>query len=122
MVDENKAGIGRRIGGGLTAVAGFILSPLSWWNDLYVNFPIAYGCAWILSLFDRRFFDAALIIAYLGTNLLGLILLRKGGAIASGKSAAPVKWTREILVTVMYTLIIGILAAYGLIRVPGRNG
>ena len=35
--------LGRKIKGGVVAMIGFLLSPLSWWNDAFVNIPIAYG-------------------------------------------------------------------------------
>lgn len=31
----------------LSATVGYLLSPFSWWNDLYINFPIAYGMAYL---------------------------------------------------------------------------
>lgn len=40
----------RKIGGGTLAFIGFMLSPLSWWNDLFVNVPLALGFAWLVSL------------------------------------------------------------------------
>ena len=27
-----------------------MLSPLSWWNDLFFNFPIAYAFGWVVNL------------------------------------------------------------------------
>jgi hypothetical protein len=32
----------KKIVGAVVAALGFVLSPLSWWNDLFVNIPIAY--------------------------------------------------------------------------------
>jgi len=32
----------RWLTGGVLTTLGFIRSPLSWWNDLFVNLPIAY--------------------------------------------------------------------------------
>ena len=33
----------RKMSGGVMAFIGFMLSPLSWWNDLFVNVPLAVG-------------------------------------------------------------------------------
>ena len=33
----------RKIYGGFLSVLGFMLSPLSWWNDAFVNLPLAVG-------------------------------------------------------------------------------
>jgi len=43
--DGKKRVILRVLLRGTLGVAGFILSPLSWWNDVIVNFPLAYGFA-----------------------------------------------------------------------------
>ena len=38
-------------------VLGFILSPLSWWNDLFVNFPLVFSFAWIIGRLIDMFLD-----------------------------------------------------------------
>ena len=40
----------QKITGGIIGTVGYLLSPLSWWNDLYFNIPIAYATAWLVSL------------------------------------------------------------------------
>ena len=35
--------------GGILAVIGWVLSPLTWWNDLLVTIPIAYGFSRLLN-------------------------------------------------------------------------
>ena len=68
----------RKTGGGLIAFIGFMLSPLSWWNDLFVNIPIAVALGWIVALFYKPAFEPAVIIGYWLTNVLGLVLMQKG--------------------------------------------
>jgi len=51
---------------------GFILSPLSWWNDLVVNVPLAYILSYPFTILDQSFFLSAFILAYWFTNLLGI--------------------------------------------------
>src|SRR2546425_4250715 len=68
----------RKISGSILAAIGFMLSPLSWWNDLFVNVPLALVFAWIVSWFCKPAFEASLIIGYWLTNVLGLILMHKG--------------------------------------------
>ena len=36
----------RKVCGGTLAFIGYMLSPLSWWNDLFVNWPLALAFAW----------------------------------------------------------------------------
>src|SRR5438105_1453125 len=46
--------------GGIMTFIGFMLSPLSWWNDLFVNIPIAWVFAWFASIFYKPAFYPAL--------------------------------------------------------------
>ena len=52
----------RRIGAGIVAVIGYLLSPLSWWNDTFVNLPLAYLFASLVSLASHRLFAPAMIV------------------------------------------------------------
>ena len=40
----------------ILVTAGFILSPLSWWNDLLVNIPLAYLFSLPFSILDESLF------------------------------------------------------------------
>ncbi|HXP63017.1 MAG TPA: hypothetical protein VN829_21130, partial [Dongiaceae bacterium] len=68
----------RKITGGVLAVVGYMLSPLSWWNDLWVNVPLALVFAWTVSLFYRPAFKPCLVIGYWLTNVAGFVLMHKG--------------------------------------------
>ena len=68
----------RKVTGGFLAVVGYMLSPLSWWNDTFVNLPLALAFAWGVSVFYQPAFPAALVVGYWLTNIVGLILLQKG--------------------------------------------
>jgi hypothetical protein len=71
-------GAKRKIAGGILAFVGFMLSPLSWWNDLFVNVPLALAFAWIVSAFDKRAFAVSVVMGYWLTNVLGFVLMHKG--------------------------------------------
>lgn len=108
---------------GLLTAIGYFLSPLSWWNDLYVNFPIAYGLAWLISLSDQRLFAGALMGSYWFTNILGLILLHKGlaPAAAGGVSRTGGRWkniTIDVAVSLIYTGAIVWLLYSGALKLP----
>ena len=64
--------------GGLLAFVGFMLSPLSWWNDAFVNLPLAIGFGWIVARFHRPAFEPAVILGYWLSNVLGFVLMHKG--------------------------------------------
>ncbi len=68
----------RKVSGGILALAGYMLSPLSWWNDLFVNVPLALAFAWVVSFFYRPAFEVCLIVGYWLTNVLGFVLMHKG--------------------------------------------
>jgi hypothetical protein len=108
---------------GLLATAGYFLSPFSWWNDLYVNFPIAYGMAWAASLIDKRLFAFALVASYWLTNIAGLIMLHRGLTPLMAADPRPAKWYRnrivtDLIVSVVYTGVISLLLYFGFLRLP----
>lgn len=107
----------------LLATVGYFLSPLSWWNDLYVNFPIAYALAWLVGLVDQRLFSVALIGFYWVTNITGLILLHRGLAPVADRPDSPVKerWKSilsDLAISLVYTGIIVLLMYSGLLKLP----
>ena len=99
--------------GGVVALIGFILSPLSWWNDLFVNIPIAVGCGWLVALLHPPAFGPAVVTAYWLTNLLGLVLLQKGlTQTVSNAPPNPYSWRafgRDVIISLLYTLLIVLL-------------
>jgi hypothetical protein len=119
----------QRASWGTLAILGYILSPLSWWNDLWVNIPIAYAAANLARWVHPRLFLPALIAAYWITNLVGLLLLHAGirGAVADKPAglnrAALLRW---LLISLVYTAVIAGLVHWNVLRpvemyLPGPN-
>jgi hypothetical protein len=75
VLDQPKK---KTIFGGMLALVGYILSPLSWWNDLFVNVPLAYAFAWVVSIFYRPYFGPSFVAGYWLTNIIGLVMMHKG--------------------------------------------
>ena len=99
----------RKIGGGTLAFIGFMLSPLSWWNDLFVNVPLALGFAWLVSLVHAPAFDLSFIIGYWLTNVLGFVLMHRGAR--QWLTEHPEVYSRralvkDVLISLGYTLLI----------------
>ncbi len=69
----------RRLAGGLIAGVGYILSPLSWWNDLVVNVPLALAMASLLRRLAGVDLEKGFAASYWLTNSLGLVLMVLGG-------------------------------------------
>jgi hypothetical protein len=103
----------RKVSGGILAVVGFMLSPLSWWNDLFVNLPLALAFAWVVSLFYKPAFEVSLIIGYWLTNVLGFVLMHKGAQRAlseKGSRYSRRDLLRDVGISLLYTgLIVGLL-------------
>lgn len=110
---------------GSIGVTGFILSPLSWWNDLFVNFPLAYGFAWsiggLLSVFmviHRWLFVNLFVAGYFLTNLIGFLMIHY--SIFGLKAAKRGSIKKQVLVSLFYTLVI--VAFFGMgICTPERG-
>lgn len=109
----------RKLTGSTLAFIGFMLSPLSWWNDLFVNVPLALAFAWIVSLFWPAVFGASFVLGYWLTNILGLVLMQKGAQQAL--SGDPNPYTRrqlagDIGISLAYTLLIIALVKHGVLK------
>ena len=95
----------------ILAFLGFLLSPLSWWNDLFVNLPLAYFFAWIFSKILDLFFEVPkilfvsfFVIGYFLTNLLGFLMIHYSIVSLSNEKKFSIK--NQILVSLIYTSII----------------
>jgi len=103
----------RKVHGGMVGFIGFMLSPLSWWNDAFVNLPLAVAFAWMVSLFYRPAFGAAVIAGYWLTNVLGLVLLHKGARnLISREEPRPYSrrdFFRDFAISLAYTGLIVLL-------------
>jgi hypothetical protein len=105
--------------GGLLAVVGYILSPLSWWNDAFVNLPLAYLFASLASLVSRRLFGPAMVAGYWLTNIVGLLLLAKGTARALDSEQRRSRWRQlwlSLAAATGYTALVLVLVRFGLLK------
>jgi len=102
----------RKLTGGVLAGIGFMLSPLSWWNDLFVNLPLALAFAWVISWFYKPAFEVSVVVGYWLTNVLGFILMHKGAQKMISQQSQPYSrraLARDIGVSLLYTALIVIL-------------
>lgn len=113
-----------RATGGALAVIGFLLSPLSWWNDLILNFPLSYLIALPFGLIKESLFLPSFIAAYWLSNILGLILMQKGGEKLFQTETEKIetrKATKNTLIwSSIYTVLIMILILSGILTFPSE--
>ena len=108
----------RRLTNVMLVTIGFILSPLSWWNDLVVNVPLAYFFSLPFSLIDERLYLPSFILGYWLTNLLGFLMLHWGGVdlIYRGRKTISIK--RSLVISAIYSVIMVILVSVGWLASP----
>jgi len=99
--------------GSVLGVIGFILSPLSWWNDAFVNIPLAIGFGWLMACLYKPFFQPAVVVGYWLTNVLGFVLMHKG-AEKMVRGEAALRYSRkdllrDVLISLIYTAVIAAL-------------
>ncbi len=99
----------RHVQGGFWTFVGYMLSPLSWWNDLFVNVPLALVFAWVVSWFHPAAFAASFVAGYWLTNVLGLILMHHGlRQLSTAEAPKFSRWSlpRDIAISLVYTCVI----------------
>lgn len=121
VMNRNEKPKRRWLKGSLMATVGYILSPLSWWNDLVVNLPLAYAVGFLLGLLSPNLFLPGMIVGYWLTNVAGLILLHYG--LANVLSARQRRLSRrellkDLAISILYTLFVVALARIGWLEFP----
>lgn len=70
--------IWKKVKSGLIVGIGYMLSPLSWWNDLFFNLPIAYLFGYSVSWAKPDWFLPATLVGYWLSNVLGMCMMQFG--------------------------------------------
>ena len=111
----------KRVFSGIIALIGFLLSPISWWNDILVNFPLSYLFAVPFRLLDERLFLPSFILGYWLTNIAGILMMHFGVKNAVNPKSEKVskkELRNTILVGIFYTIVIVFLVLSGIIDIP----
>lgn len=108
----------RRLMDIILVTIGFMLSPLSWWNDLVINVPLAYLLSIPFSLINEHLFLPGFILGYWLTNLLGFLMLHRGGEGLAYRARPVMSVKRSLLVSVLYSVIMIILVLAGWLAPP----
>ena len=100
-------------------MAGYMLSPLSWWNDAFVNLPLALVSAWVVSAPYRPAFGVSLVVGYWLTNVLGFVLMHKGAQQMLSKELKKYsrrELARDLAISLLYTGVIVLLIHIGVLK------
>ncbi|MDB5266603.1 MAG: hypothetical protein JWN89_418 [Parcubacteria group bacterium] len=105
---------------GFIALIGFLLSPLTPWNDIFINIPLAYVFASLVSLVSKAYFLPSIILGYWLTNVLGLLMMHYG---LSRYSEIKKEYTRKNLIVdvcmvVFVTGLLVVLVTFGVLKFP----
>lgn len=110
---SNKGFFVAFFGGGI----GFVLSPLSWWNDVGVNIPLAALMTWpIVCLFKifqpvtSELYLSIFVANYWITNFLGVALMHFGLMSVRKTPYSKMHINTSILITTIYTFAIVLVA------------
>lgn len=110
-----------KIVSGAMVTFGYLLSPLSWWNDLFINLPIAYGVAFLFGLISKSLFTPMIVIVYWMTNIAGFILIHLGakGLLRQDEARYTKKGlVRDLFFSILYTFVIIALIKLGWLKFP----
>ncbi|HEY9623015.1 MAG TPA: hypothetical protein V6C78_21855 [Crinalium sp.] len=121
-VQIGRVSILKRLWGGFLLVLGYLLSPLSWWNDLFFNLPVAYAFGYVVSIFAPHLFFPAAIAGYWFSNVAGILLMQLGIGDVLQNEPKERNLKKELLTGVVsstvYTLIIVVLIHFNILQAP----
>jgi hypothetical protein len=82
--------------GGLLVGIGYMLSPLSWWNDVFFNLPIAIAVGYAISWLHPSWFVPGTLAGYWLSNVVGMVMMQFG--------ATDIFWRmRDAILNVIYS-------------------
>ncbi len=85
-------------------IIGYVLSPLSFWNDAVVNIPIAYVIAYLASLvLGKGIFPLVFFLAYNATNILGFVLMHL--SVRGSRKYTLKSFVEAVAASIVYTLV-----------------
>ncbi|MGF1673993.1 MAG: hypothetical protein ACFCUV_09950 [Rivularia sp. (in: cyanobacteria)] len=98
-----------------------MLSPLSWWNDLFFNLPIAYFFGYLASSISPHLFLPFTIIGYWISNILGILMMQIG-ALDLFFEQKSTNLKKDLLIglgtSTIYTLVIIGLVYFHILELP----
>jgi hypothetical protein len=119
--DEPDLDMQRYFRSGALVSIGYMLSPLSWWNDVFFNLPIAlvlgYGVSWL----QPDWFFPGTIAGYWLSNVLGMVMMQLGATdlLMAEERRNPL---RDTLIgcggATLYTVVVTALVYFQVLEMP----
>lgn len=106
--------------GGILFFVGYLLSPLSLWDDVFVNIPISYVLALIVKHVSPAAFLPSMILIYWLTNLIGFLCVRKGIADMKSPKCETKKsnvLTKDFIASIAYTVVLVVLVKWNVLHI-----
>jgi len=95
-------------------MVGWLLSPLTTWNDVLINIPLAYIIARVVKSLVQLDMAVLTIIFYWVTNITGLGMMYFAADRIAAKSKIPKKSLLSIMVPmIVYSVIIILIDMWG---------
>ena len=95
-------------------MVGFLLSPLTWWNDIFVNVPLAWAFAYLVGRIIKLIttvnlfvFTILFLLGYIITNVLGIFLM--GSGVKQVTRTKPRVLLAGIVAGVIYSIVVVLL-------------
>ncbi|MEW5806055.1 MAG: hypothetical protein AB1756_01685 [Acidobacteriota bacterium] len=102
--------------GGALAMIGFLLSPVSWWNDVFINIPVSWLLASLISTVMPLNFSFLIIFCYWLTNFAGILLMYIGSRKALSKKLSVREIFLSLVAALGYTFLLILLIWLGVIK------
>lgn len=112
----------KKLRGGFFLVLGFLLSPLSFWNDLFFNLPIAYGFGYVCSLLNPDLLLPCALAGYWLSNIIGILMMQVGAVDVFQGQPKEGNLKKELLTgllsSTVYSLVILALVQFNILQAP----
>ena len=112
----------KKIRGGFLLIIGYLLSPLSFWNDLFFNLPLAYAFGYLCSLFSPSLLLPCSILGYWISNIVGILMMQVGAIDVFQNQPQERNLKKELLMglvsSMVYTIVIIALIQFKILQAP----
>ena len=96
---------------------GWLLSPLTFWNDVFINIPFAYLCASLVFRLAHFDFLLMVMVFYWFSNILGIAMMYfSGRAIAREVGYWKDVVLKTVLTILIYSIVLVLLHNFGILK------